>query len=92
MEVRNTLLNQVLSKLCKRQKKTFQFNDFIPKQDIHGQHMATHGKTQQYMAIHAVSVSPCNTWEYMAVHDRTQLYMAVHGNTWLYMAKQSNTL
>ena len=31
MEVRNTLLNQVLSKLCKRQKKTFQFTDFIPK-------------------------------------------------------------
>ena len=43
------------------------------------------------MAIHAVRVSTCNTWEYMAVHDRTQLHMAVHGNTWLYMAKQSNT-
>ena len=45
------------------------------------------------MAIHAVRVNTCNTWEYMAVHDSTytRLYMAVNGNTWLYMAKHSNT-
>ena len=42
------------------------------------------------MAIHAVHINTCDTWEYMAVHDGTRLYMAVHGNTWLYMAKHSN--
>ena len=45
----------------------------------------------QYMAIQAVHVSTCDTWEYMAVHDSTRLYMAVHGSTWQYMGIHGKT-